>query len=58
MELKEGQTRRRCHCGGMEFVVTVADAERIDAGEAGVRCGQACWGLYLIRNKNKEKGKQ
>ena len=49
MELKDGLVWRKCHCGGMSFPVTDADAVRYDAGEVGLRCGNACWGIYLAR---------
>jgi hypothetical protein len=58
MELKDGLVWRKCHCGGMSFPVTDADAIRYDAGKAGLRCGNACWGIYLARRGNNDKGNE
>lgn len=55
--VKPETVKRSCWCGDSLFPVTRADAERIDKGEVGLRCGQACWGIYLARNANKETGK-
>jgi len=57
MKPKPELVERRCHCGGMTFPITLEDAVRYDAGEVGIRCGNACWGIFLARNANKETGK-
>lgn len=57
MKPKPELAERRCHCGAMAFEITLEDAVRYDTGEAGLRCGNACWGIFLARNANKETGK-
>lgn len=56
MELET--VNRRCHCERVAFPVSIADAKRIDKGETGLRCGNACWGIYLARNSGSTKGKK
>lgn len=56
MELEAKQTRRPCACGEYQLPVSEEGAARIDAGKSSLLCTPNCWGIYLARRGNNEKG--
>jgi hypothetical protein len=56
MELDTEQTTRPCACGEYTLPVSVEGAARIDAGKSNLLCNPNCWGVYLMRRGDNEKG--
>ena len=56
MELKAEQTTRPCACGEYTLPVSIEGAARIDTGKTSLLCNPNCWGVYLARRDDKEKG--
>lgn len=56
MELEAQQTTRPCRCGEYQLPVSMESAERVDAGKTDLLCSPNCWGIYLARRGNNDKG--